>query len=97
MRWFKEGTNGNIESRIKYTNYFKNVDIITWFTMIHEKDYETMNCCLCARDGLHPQTHNPAPFTPNTTVKEAHENNFLTVVVVSAMQKLLLLGQQNRD
>jgi len=80
MRWFKEGINGNIESRIKYTNYFKNewnkYSYYPGSTMIHEKDYETMNCCLCGKEmvSIH-ETHNPSPFTPDTTAKDAYENN----------------------
>lgn len=80
MRWFKEGVNGNIDSRIKYTNYWKNVwnkySYNPGSTMIHEKDYETMNCCLCGKEmvSIH-ETHNPSPLTPDTTAKEAHENN----------------------
>ena len=80
MRWFKDGTSGDIDSRIKYTNYFKNLwnkcSYDPGSTMIHEKDYETMNCCLCGKEmvSIH-ETHNPSPLTPNTTAKEAYDNN----------------------
>lgn len=80
MRLFREGTKGNIESRIKYNNYWKNA----WnkysyepdSTMIHEKTYQPMNCCLCGKEmvSIH-ETHNPAPPAPHTSAKEAQEQN----------------------
>ena len=35
-----------------------------------------MNCCLCGKEmvSIH-ETHNPSPFTPATTAKDAYENN----------------------
>ena len=80
MRWFHEGTKGNVESRIKYNNYWKNVwnkySYEPGSTMIHEKDYQPMNCCLCGKEmvSIH-DTHNPAPLAPHTYAKEAHEQN----------------------
>jgi len=45
-------------------------------TMIHEKDYVPMNCCLCGADmpTIH-HTHNPSPLTPKCYAKEAIEEN----------------------
>ena len=80
MRWAVEGVNGNIESQIKYTNYWKNAwnkySYEPGSTMIHEKDYQPMNCCLCGKEmvSIH-DTHNPAPLTPRTYAKEALEQN----------------------
>ena len=80
MKWFHEGTKGNVESRIKYNNYWKNIwNKISYepgSTMIHEKDYQPMNCCLCGKEmvSIH-ETHNPAPLAPRTYAKEAQENN----------------------
>ena len=44
--------------------------------MISEKDYVPMECCLCGAHmpSIH-NTHNPYPFTPNTTAKMALEEN----------------------
>ncbi len=80
MKWFREGTKGNIESQIKYTNYYKNLwnkySYQPGSTMIHEKDYQPMNCCLCGKEmvSIH-DTNNPAPLAPHTYAKEAQENN----------------------
>ena len=80
MRWFHEGTKGNVESRIKYNNYWKNIwnkiSYESGSTMIHEKDYKPMNCCLCGKEmvSIH-ETHNPAPLAPHTCAKEAQEQN----------------------
>ena len=80
MKWFREGTKGNVESRIKYNNYWKNVwnkySCEPGSTMIHEKDYKPMNCCLCGKEmvSIH-ETHNPAPLAPHTYAKEAQEQN----------------------
>ena len=45
-------------------------------TMIHEKDYVPMNCCLCGQSmpSIH-DTHNPYPLAPHCYAKEALENN----------------------
>ena len=79
-RWYYEGTKGNIESRIKYNNYWKNVwnriSYAPGSNLIHEKDYQPMNCCLCGKEmvSIH-ETHNPAPLAPHTLAKEAQEQN----------------------
>ena len=43
-------------------------------TMISEKDYKPMKCCICGTDmpTIH-HTNNPSPLTPNTTAKMALE------------------------
>ena len=45
-------------------------------TMIHEKDYVPMNCCLCGAymETIH-DTHNPQPLTPKCYAKEALLDN----------------------
>ena len=45
-------------------------------TMIHEKDYVPMNCCLCGAymETIH-DTHSPDPIAPRTTAKQAKERN----------------------
>ena len=45
-------------------------------TMIHEKNYVPMNCCLCGAPmpTIH-HTHNPSPLTPRCYAKEALEDN----------------------
>ena len=79
MRWAVEGVNGNIESQIKYTNYWKNAwnkySYEPGSTMIHEKDYQPMNCCLCGKEmvSIH-ETHNPFPVASRLTAKEALEH-----------------------
>ena len=79
-KWGEEGAQGNIESRIKYMNYFRNAwnkySYQPGSTMIHEKDYQPMNCCLCGKEmvSIH-ETHNPAPLAPHTYAKEALEQN----------------------
>ena len=79
-QWAEEGVQGNIESRIKYMNYYRNAwnkySYQPGSTMIHEKDYQPMNCCLCGKEmvSIH-ETHNPSPLAPHTYAKEAQEQN----------------------
>ena len=79
-KWVKGANAGNIECRLKLSNYNKNIynqySYMEGSTMIHEKDYKPMNCCLCGKrmDFIH-DTHNPQPFTPRCYAKEAQENN----------------------
>ena len=75
-QWFKEGINGNIESQIKYTNFYRNAwnksSYSPGSSMIHERDYQPMKCCLCGKDmpSIH-DTHNARPLAPSVTAKEA--------------------------
>jgi len=80
MKWFREGIKGNVESRIKLINFYKNAwnkySYQPGSTMIHEKDYQPMNCCLCGKEMLSiHDTHNPFPLAPHTYAKEAQEHN----------------------
>ena len=75
-QWFKEGINGNIESQIKFTNFYRNVWNKSSYSpgscLIHERDYQPMKCCLCGKDmpSIH-DTHNARPLAPSVTAKEA--------------------------
>lgn len=79
-KWYVGASNGDIDCAMKVENYYKNL----WneyskqegSTMIHEKDYVPMTCCLCGKnmDYIH-NTHNPYPLTPKCFAKEAQENN----------------------
>ena len=79
-KWFKEGIKGNVESQIKYTNFYRNAwnksSYIYGTTMIHERDYQPIKCCLCGKDmpSIH-DTHNARPLAPSITAKEALEQN----------------------
>jgi len=80
VKWFREGIKGNNASRIKFINYYKNAwnkySYQPGSSMIHEKDYLPMNCCLCGKEmvSIH-DTHNPFPLAPKTYAKEAQEQN----------------------
>ena len=75
MKWLKKGLKGDISSQFKYTNYCRNLwnecSELENPTMIHERDYVPMDCCLCGKHmpSIH-DTHNPAPITPETTAKQ---------------------------
>ena len=79
-KWMKKATSGNLKYQMKYTNYMRS----SWnhyseqpdTTMIHEKDYEPMKCCICGAEmnSIH-DTHNPHPITPFCTAKIAHDEN----------------------
>ncbi len=75
-RWFYEGFNGNVESQIKYTNFYRNEWNKSSYSpgscLIHERDYQPMKCCLCGKDmpSIH-DTHNARPLAPSVTAKEA--------------------------
>ena len=79
-KWMKKASKGNVKYQMKYTNYFRSV----WnhasqepdSTMIHERDYEPMKCCICGAEmnSIH-NTHNPYPITPFCTAKKAHDEN----------------------
>jgi hypothetical protein len=79
-RWLHEGIAGNVESQIKFTNFYRNawnkLSYEPGSTMIHEKDYQPMKCCLCGKDmpSIH-DTHNARPLAPSVTAKEALEQN----------------------
>lgn len=78
-KWARKARSGNVAYRIKYSNYWRSV----WndcskdadSTMIHERDYQPMNCCLCGKEmnSIH-DTHNPHPLAPKTIAKQALEN-----------------------
>ncbi len=79
-KWQKKALMGDIDSQLKVTNFFRN----EWnkdsykpdSTMIHERDYEPMDCFLCGKHmpSIH-DTHNPEPYTPRCTAKNALEDN----------------------
>ena len=79
-KWQQQALMGDLDAQIKVTNFFRN----EWnrnsynplSTMIHERDYEPMNCCLCGEHmpSIH-DTHNPEPFTPKCWAKDALDNN----------------------
>ena len=78
--WCRKGEKGSIKHQMKYTNYFRNkwneYSEMEGSSMIHERDYVPMDCCLCGKHmpSIH-DTHNPYPFTPKTTPKQALDNN----------------------
>ena len=79
-KWQKKALMGNMDAQMKVTNFFRN----EWnkhsykplSTMIHERDYEPMNCCLCGEHmpSIH-DTHNPHPLTPKCWAKDALDKN----------------------
>jgi len=79
-KWVELANEGKTEYRIKLMNFYRNsyneYSQMEGSTMIHEKDYKPMNCCLCGKhmDFIH-DTHNPYPLAPHCYAKEAQENN----------------------
>ena len=79
-KWGRKAASGNVAYRMKLTNYYRQC----WneyseeegSTMIHERDYTPMKCCLCGKEmnSIH-DTHNPAPLAPHTYAKQAQEEN----------------------
>ena len=79
-KWARKAAKGNVAYRMKLTNYYRQC----WneyseqegSTMIHERDYTPMKCCLCGKEmnSIH-DTHNPAPLAPHTYAKQAQEEN----------------------
>ena len=71
---------GSVEAMLKLSNYqnalLNDFSEQPGSTMIHERDYQPMKCCLCGKDmpSIH-DTHNPAPLAPHTYAKEALEKN----------------------
>ena len=78
-KWCQKALHGDIESGLKYLNYVRNIyneiSKNKGSGMIHESDYESMNCCLCGKEmnSIH-DTHNPYPLAPSATAKEALES-----------------------
>lgn len=80
--WVKKAMKGNVKYQMKYTNYFRSawnhLSTLPDSTMIHERDYEPMNCCICGKEmnSIH-DTHNPSPINTETrcTAKKALEQN----------------------
>ena len=79
-RWLKKALAGSIRHKMKYTNYFRSMwnegSSLPDSTMIHERDFVPMNCCICGAEmnSIH-NTHNPYPITPFCTAKIAHDEN----------------------
>ena len=94
-KWHQRAINGDIDAQIKATNYSRNLfnkaSYLPDSTMIHERDYEPMNCCLCGKHmpSIH-DTHNPDPVTPSCTAKMAKEKNLPHRCCTECNQKILL-------
>ena len=61
-------------------------------TMIHEKDYVPMNCCLCGKhmSSIH-DTHNPFPLTPRCYAKKRRNKTCLIAAVANVMLRVYSL------
>ena len=74
--WLKKGLSGSVRHKMKYTNYFRSLwnhcSTMEDPTMIHERDFVPMNCCICGAEmnSIH-ETHNPSPIAPHCTAKES--------------------------
>jgi hypothetical protein len=79
-KWCKRANNGDAQAMMNLNNYMnlicENAAQKEGSTMISEKDYVPMECCLCGAHmpSIH-NTHNPYPLAPNTTAKMALEQN----------------------
>ena len=79
-KWARKAASGNVAYRMKLTNYYRQClneySEQEGSTMIHERDYTPMKCCLCGKEmnSIH-DTHNPAPLAPHTYAKQAQEEN----------------------
>ena len=77
-KWLKLALKGDLQAQMNYTNYnralYNKYSYMEGSTMIHERDYIPMNCCLCDKHmpSIH-DTHNPQPLTPKCFAKEAQE------------------------
>lgn len=77
-RWLKKALAGSVRHKMKYTNYFRSMwnegSSLPDSTMIHERDFVPMNCCICGAEmnSIH-DTHNPSPIAPQCTAKESLE------------------------
>ena len=75
-RWLKKALAGSVRHKMKYTNYFRSMwnegSSLPDSTMIHERDFVPMNCCICGAEmnSIH-DTHNPSPIAPHCTAKES--------------------------
>ena len=80
QKWYAKALDGDIEHQLKVTNYMRSLWNKSSYqygsSMIHEKDYEPMTCCLCGKEmtSIH-DTHNPYPLTKKCTAKQALQFN----------------------
>ena len=77
-KWLRLALKGDLQAQMNYTNHnralYNKYSYMEGSTMIHERDYIPMNCCLCGKHmpSIH-DTHNPQPLTPKCFAKEAQE------------------------
>ena len=78
--WVKQANKGNVNAQMNIANWWNNLceedANKEGSLMIKESDYEPMDCCLCGSHmpSIH-STHNPYPFTDNTTAKMALDDH----------------------